>query len=113
MICNGTLDQGEFYKSLAGRLGVKSGSYGCSNGCYIKGSLEMYGCKVRCEQKIHEFGQPVNDVDEAAKFICWQLRLEDSYLDSIKRVVKDYMIYRNGQMYIPKSRSSCVITCEK
>jgi SAM-dependent methyltransferase len=109
----GSNEDDGFYNSLATRLGVPSRSYGCSNGCYLRGRLEMLGCKVKCEQISHEFGQPVNDIDEAAKFIWWQLQLDSSYLEQIKMIAGDYIINRNGKLYIPKLRSSCLIIFEK
>lgn len=109
---NGSLDDGGFYKKLAERLGVKPRSYGCINGCYLRGKLEMSGCKVNCEQIAHEFGQPISNIEEAAKFLCWQLQLDGSYQEPIRKIAKDYVINRGGTMYIPKLRNTCVITFE-
>lgn len=110
---NGTSVEGGFYKDLAARLGVKPRSFSCENGCYLRGKLEMSGCKVKCGQKAHDFGQPVNDLEEAAKFLCWQLHLNESYLERIQKMAQDYVIKRKGKMYIPKLRSTCVLTFEK
>lgn len=110
---NGTLVDGGFYKDLADKLGVKPRNHSCNNGCYLRGSLEMQGCKVKCEQITHDFGQPVNNAEEAVKFFSWQLQLDGSYLDKINKIAMNYIIDRNGKLYIPNLRSSCVITFEK
>lgn len=109
----GTQQDGGFYKSLADRLGVKSREHSCDNGCYLKGRLEMLDCRVKCEQINHDFGQPVNDIDEAARFLSWQLQLDEGYIDGIKEIAMDYITFRNGKMYIPNQRSTCVIIFEK
>jgi hypothetical protein len=108
--CNGTAAEGGFYKSLADELGVGPRKQGCDNGCYLRGAMEMAGCRVKCEQVAHEFGQPVEDMDEAAKFLCWQLQLDDSYLQLVREIADKYVTSRDGKMYIPNLRSTCVIT---
>lgn len=110
---NGTIDDGGFFKGIADRLGVKSRKRDCNNGCYLKGGLEALGCRVKCEQITHDFGQPVNDIYDAVKFFSWQLHLNDSYYEKVKKVAADYIIDRNGKMYIPNLRNSCVIIFEK
>lgn len=108
-----TAEDDGFYKGLSDDLGIGGRNQNCRNGCYLKGKLEMAGFHVSCEQVNHEFGQPVNDIDEASKFFCWQLQLDDSYLKPIREIAANYMIQKNEKWYIPKSRSSCVLVFRK
>lgn len=111
--CIGAAEDDGFYKGLAENLGINGRKQSCKNGCYLKGKLEMAGFHVKCEQVDHEFGQPVNDIDEAAKFFCWQLQLDDSYLRPIREIAANYMVQRNEKWYIPKLRRSCVLIFNK
>lgn len=110
---NGTWEDGGIYKALSERLGVKSREHGCDNGCYLKGKLELLGCKVNCEQIKHDFGQPVQSLEEAVQFLSWQLQLDETYYEKVKKVAPDYIGTRNGGMYISNIRSTCVIIFRK
>jgi len=102
-----------FREDLARKIGVELRTYGCENDCYLKGRLEESGCMVKCESINHDFGQPVDNLDEASRFLCWQLKLEERYVEKISKYAQDYIIERDGVMYIPIKRNSCVLVFER
>lgn len=107
--------KGGFPEPLSKRLGVsadpKSGEKeGCRKTVEL---LEAAGAKVRCETVPHEFGQPVDNLDEAAAFMLKKLKLDESYLPKIREVAGDYVELREGKHYVPLEHSNCVITFEK
>lgn len=102
-----------FHKELARRLGIEKNMFPCTNGCRTAAFLEAEGAKVRCEKVQHEFGQPVNDLDEAASFFCQQLHLGDEYLERIREIAHEYIESREGKPYIPLERANCLIIFEK
>jgi SAM-dependent methyltransferase len=106
--------QGEYAKRLRQHLGIRSESKSCYNdGCRTVGLLEAAGAKVNCEKIHHEFGQPVNNLDEAVTFMMRKLKLAESYLPEVQAVAEEYTEIRNGRLYVPFERMNCLITFEK
>lgn len=101
---------GGFFMDIAKALGVPGREQKCDNGCLVRGKLEMMGCKVSCETIVHDFGQPLNDIEEATKFLSWQLRLDESYFIRIKDVAEKFLTTQNGKLYLPNPRSICILT---
>lgn len=105
--------QSNYYDKLRAYLGLPPKNSGCQNACRTAGNLEMAGCKVVCERITHEFGQPVADMDEAVRFMCWQVGGGDEYLPEIRKIAKKYTTIKDGGIYIPIYRDICVICFEK
>lgn len=99
--------------SIAERLGIELKAISCRNGCYTRAILESLSVKVNCEKIKHEFGQPLDDLDEAARFLLWRLHLGEEYLPKIREIAPDYVTKRDGRLYIEIKRTSCVITFKK
>lgn len=106
----GPKQDGGFFLEIAQKLGVPPRKQGCGNGCLARGKLEMAGCQVSCKNILHEFGQPVKDTEEAARFLCWQLHLDASYLEKVKQIVPEFLGSRDGRPFLPNLRSTCVLT---
>lgn len=111
--CQGPVSRDSFHDDLRNKLGIEANEYYCDNGCYVKGRLEQAGCKVTCENIIHDFGQPVNSFEEATRFLWSQLKVDDEYIVEISKYVQDYIIEKESQMYIPVIRNNCVLIFEK
>lgn len=113
ILCNHPEGSASFRPSMAKRLGIEKKSGFCRNGCYIVALLESLGAKVSCEKITHDFGQPVDSLEEASKFMCWQMHLDSEYIPKIRGFADDYITLRDGRMYIENKRTSCVITFKK
>lgn len=94
---------------LRDALGIKDSRHTCRNGCYVMGIFESLGCRCDCSYIEHDFGQPVRDFEDGIEFMRYMLRLEDSMLPHLREIAADYMEEREGTLYIPNIRRSCVV----
>lgn len=103
-----------FHKDLRRRLGLPAEEgLSCENGCYVRGRLEQRGLKVDCQMIHHDFGQPVDNMEEAITFLQNQMKLENIYDEAIRDCAKDYVVEENGSLLIPIRRFNCVLTFKK
>ena len=103
----------EPFRELKEELGITPNYGKCENGCLARGGLEALGARVTCEKKVYEFGQPLDTLEEAARFICWQIRAEDSMIDAVKKRTERYAQKIDGGYMVPVTRQSCAISFEK
>lgn len=103
-----------FMAELPRELGLEDQEVNCHNeGCRIMAMLEAEGIKVKCDRVYHDFGQPVKDVADAAKFMHRMLKIDDKYLPQIEKIADKYIEDKKGQLYVPHVRTNCIITFEK
>jgi len=106
--------RGGFIEPLSKELGLNFDNESCLNdGCRTAALLEAEGAKVRCKKIVHEFGQPVDSIEEAADFMHRQLKLTDDYLPKIQALAHNYVETRNGKLYVPYQRTNCAIIFER
>lgn len=106
--------KGGFPWDLYEKLGIDPDSLNCYNdGCRTAALLEAAGAKVRCERIHHDFGQPVNNLDEAAHFLSRQLKVSGEYFPALREAVEELVETREGRLYIPHKRTNCVVVFEK
>lgn len=103
----------DFRDVLLRRLGLEPKAPRCLNACRTFALLEVEGAKVRCERIEHEFGQPVENLDDAAFFLMNQLHLDNEYLPDVRKAAEEYVEIRRGQLYIPKKLVNCLLIFEK
>lgn len=108
--CQGIQERESFHLGLKKRLGLLAGELNCENGCYIRGRLEQAGFKVQCASVFHDFGQPVDSLEEATSFMLDQLKLDKSYTSAVYRLAGDYITIIKGQSIIPIKRYNCLLT---
>jgi len=109
--CNApTSRQDESFLELKEALGIPLSCEKCDNGCYIMGVMEALGAHTACERVTYEFGQPLETPDEAARFICWQIRGEEAMLPVIRKHVERYVKKDGAKHVVPITRHSCGIT---
>lgn len=76
--------------------------------------LEKEGVKVRYSTIYHEFGQPVQNLDEGARFFMRMLKVKkDTYFPKAREIVEKIVETREGQWYVPYLRKNWVIIFEK
>ncbi len=110
LVCNHPEVQPTFHQALARLLHVPSPRASCRNGCASAALLEAAGAReVRCEKRTHDFGQPVRDLDDAARFVLWQMHAPQQLLPQVRAHVSRFVQARGDTLYIPMPRSSCVI----
>lgn len=104
----------EIDTAIREHIGLAKREYSCYNdGCRTAALLEAEGVKVRCETVQHEFGQPVNDLDEAAKFMLRQAKLGEEYLPNVREIAGELTELKKGKLYVPIHHSNCLIIFEK
>lgn len=110
--CQGTRERESFHLDLKKRLGLPwtENDINCENGCYVKGRLEQAGFQVKCDTVPHDFGQPVDSIEEAALFMIDQLKLDQSYRSEVQRFAQNNLIKIRGQLVIPIKRFNCLLT---
>lgn len=108
-LCNHVEVDSGFVSEIPKRLGRKRKFFSCRNGCYVAGLLEALGAKVACEKVVHDFGQPVADMEDAARLLCRQTHLEEDCLPAIREMAVDYVETRRGRLYAPNVRTNCLI----
>ena len=99
----------ESFRELKEELGITPNYRKCDNGCYTRGCLEALGAQVTCEKKVYEFGQPLDTLEEAVRFISWQIGADDSMIDTVKKRVDRYTHKTGGKYLVPITRHSCGI----
>lgn len=95
------------------RLNLPRQKSTCRNGCYVVGLMEALGVKVKCQMVAHDFGQPLDSLDDATDFILWQLHLNNDFRPQIKAIAADYVVQKNGRYYMEIIRTSCLIHYQK
>ena len=105
--------QDEPFCELKEELGIIPSYEKCDNGCHIKGMLEALGARVSCEKHVYEFGQLLNTLEEAVRFICWQIGAEDSMTSVVYKRVERYTVKTGGKYLVPVKRQCCGITFVK
>lgn len=106
--------KGGFVTPLRELLGLGEQKYSCYNdGCRTAALLVASGATVHCETVHHEFGQPVNSLDEAAKFMVRHLKLADDYLPKVREVADQVTEVRDNRLYVPYDRYNCLIMFKK
>lgn len=104
----------EIDTAIREHLGLGKRDYSCYNdGCRTAALLEAEGAKVHCETVKHEFGQPVNNLDEAAKFMLRQAKLGEEYLPKVREIASELTELKKGKLYVPIHHSNCLIKFEK
>lgn len=110
LVCNHPNPQPTFHRALSEILGMPSPRARCKNGCASAALLEAAGARrVRCETVTHDFGQPVRDLDDAARFLLWQMHAPEQQLPLVRAHAERFVQRRGDTLYIPMPRSSCVI----
>lgn len=84
-----------------------------NDGTHTAALLEEEGVKVRTETVLHEFGQPVESLDEAANFMMRQLKLAEDYFPKVREVAEELVENREGRIYVPYERTNCIVLFEK
>ncbi|HBO33238.1 MAG TPA: hypothetical protein DD636_00600 [Anaerolineaceae bacterium] len=109
IISQGVKEREGFHRKLSQELGLQDRQSGCVSSCYVRGRLEQAGFQVTCEEIEHDFGQPVDDKEEAVAFLRNQLRLDESYEEKLKEIAFDYVENIDGQMVFPIKRFNCLL----
>lgn len=106
--------KGGFPVPLSERIGLDLHNFSpYDDGSHTATLLEKEGAKVRLETVKHEFGQPVQNLDEAATFMMRQLKLDKDYFPKVREVAEELVEMRGGRIYVPYERSNSVIVFEK
>lgn len=106
--------KGGYPVSLFEELGIDLEQQNCYNdGCRTAALLEAAGAKVSCEKVYHDFGQPVVDMDEAARFLMKQLKGKEEEFSKYRAAVEKVIEVREGRLYVPYKRTNCVVIYEK
>lgn len=97
---------------IAKKLGLRPES-DCPTGCLERGLLEGSGATVSCRPVVHDFGQPVDSVEEAWNYVRYQLKVgnEHDYSKGLD-LIQDVLETDRGQLYLPIRRHSCIIRFE-
>ena len=103
----------EPFRELKEELGITTNYEKCQNGCFVRGCLEILGARVSCEKKVYEFGQPLETLEEAVRFISWQAGADDSMIETVEKRVGRYAQKTNGGYMVPITRQSCAISFKK
>lgn len=110
LVCNHPAGPPTFHSTLAELLDMPSPRTKCKNGCASAALLEAAGARhVQCENIVHDFGQPIADLDAAARFMLWQMHAPAEQLPLVRAHAADFVEKRGDTLYIPMPRSSCVI----
>ena len=94
-------------------LGMWTERSGCRNGCYIIGLFEALGARCDCKIIHHDFGQPVGDYEEAARFLRYMLHFGEDMLPELRKIAPLMVENKNGSLYLPNNRKSCLIHFKK
>lgn len=106
--------KGGFPVPLSEWLGIEINDFSQYNdGAHTAALLEAEGVKVRTETVLHEFGQPVENLDEAATFMMRQLKLAEDYFPKVREVAEELVEMREGRIYVPYERTNCIVLFEK
>jgi len=100
----------EPFCELKEELGITTNYEKCYNGCFVRGCLEVLGARVSCEKKVYEFGQPLDTLEEAVRFISWQIGADDSMIETVEKRVGRYAKKTGGGYMVPITRQSCAIS---
>lgn len=100
----------EPFAELKKELGVLPKYEQCENGCYTKGVLQGLGASVTCQRFTYDFGQPLAGMEEAVRFLSWQLHTDDSCENVIRKYLDSYVKPCGGRYVIPIVRQCCGIT---
>ena len=103
----------ESFHELKEELGVTTDYEKCHNGCFVRGCLEALGARVTCEKKVYEFGQPLDNMEEAVRFISWQIGADNSMIGTIEKRAERYVQKSGGGYVVPVTRQSCAINFVK
>ena len=66
------------FSYIAERLGL-SIKRGHKKSCIELDMLERLGAEVSCQSRAHDFGQPVDDLDEAWEYVKYRLRISNDF----------------------------------
>ena len=100
----------EPFGELNAALGIAHNPCPCANGCYIKGVLDTLGAHVTCAKVVYDFGQPLDTLDEALRFIRWQIGADESAAQTVEKYVDRYIVRFGNRYLVPITRQSCGIT---
>jgi SAM-dependent methyltransferase len=103
----------ERFLALKEELGITPDYKKCDNGCFIAGALRAFGAEVKCEKAVYEFGQPLDTVEDAVRFVSWQIGADESTDHVIKKRIDEYAIRDGSRFFVPITRQSCAITFTK
>jgi len=103
----------ESFVELKEELGITPYYELCDNGCYTKGALDALGARTSCKKAVYNFSQPLDSLDEVARFIAWQINARDSMAEIITKRAHRYVIKENDKYLVPVTRHSCLITFKK
>lgn len=106
--------KGGYPADLYKELGIDPDEQNCyHDGCRTAALLEAAGAKVRCERVRHDFGQPVDNLEEAAKFLQRQLKVSEELFPKLMEAAEELAEIRGGRLYVPLKRTNCLIVFEK
>jgi len=105
--------QDELFHELKEELSLKTNYEKCYNGCFVKGCYEAMGARVTCEKKVYEFGQPLDSLEEAIRFISMQIGADDSMIGTVEKRAERYAHKNGGGYIVPITRQSCAISFVK
>jgi len=109
LLVNHADDSGSIHDIALNKLGMRGNNYVCRNGCYIVGLFEALGAKCDCHVINHDFGQPVESIEEAARFLRNMLHFGEDMLPELENVAREIITEREGRLYLPNQRRSCLI----
>ncbi len=109
MVNQGVRPREGFYESLGSLFGITNNPDSCVGSCYVRGRLEQAGFAVTCDDVFHDFGQPVDTVEDAVRYAMRQLKLHESDRPRLEGIVLDHVEYVNGQMVLPIKRFNCLL----
>lgn len=96
------------------RIGVtpEEDNFSCKSGCQTVGMLSMMGAKVSCHPVTHDFGQPIQDEEEATHFLWRKLYIDERHKKAVRQIIEDYITEKDGIPFVPFIRESCLIFFE-
>jgi len=100
----------EPFLELKEELGITTSYEKCQNGCFVRGCLEALGARVSCGKKVYEFGQPLDTLEEAVRFISWQIGADVSMPGTVEKRAGRYAHKSGGGYMVPITRLSCAIS---
>jgi SAM-dependent methyltransferase len=103
----------EPFRELKEELGIIPSYEKCHNGCFVRGCLAALGARVSCEKRVYEFGQPLDTLEEAIRFISWQINADVSMNGTVEKRAGHYTHKSGGGYMVPVTRQSCAISFVK
>lgn len=99
-----------FHRGLAQDLGLDASEPSFSAAKIdLEGLLQETGFNTQTYELTHDFSQPVDDLDDAVRYMMAQLRLDPALRDQVRALAPKYLQEKDGCLRLPILRKNKVI----